>query len=78
MAPMDRTQKNIVMFQFFKSSRNPKDNSFFFILPKPQPIPLFVASSNGSKVKSSSNFTCNNLVVQFVCLGGLPTYVPLW
>jgi hypothetical protein len=51
MAPMEMTQKDIVMFHFFKSSRNPKDNFFFLILLKPQPIPFFVASSNDSKVE---------------------------
>jgi hypothetical protein len=44
------------------------------IFPKLKPIPFFVTSSNGNKVESNSNFNCNNLVVQFVCLGGLPTH----
>jgi hypothetical protein len=38
-------------------------------------IPFFVTSSNGSKVESNFDFNCNNPIVQFVGLHGLPTYV---
>jgi hypothetical protein len=38
-------------------------------------IPFFVASSNGSKVELNFDFNHNNPIMQFVCPGGLPTYV---
>jgi len=37
-------KKNSVMFNFFKSNRNPKDSSPLVILFKPKLIPLFEAS----------------------------------
>jgi hypothetical protein len=53
---------------------NPKDNSPFVIPLKHKPIPFFVASSSGSKVEPNFDFNHSNLIVQFVCLSGLPTY----
>ncbi len=62
------------MFDFLKSNRNHED-SFLVIPPKPKPIPFSKVSSSGSKVESNFNFNHTNLVVQFVCPNGLPTYV---
>jgi hypothetical protein len=60
MAFMERTQKNIMMFDFFKSNMNLKDNSLLVIHPKLKPIPFFVTSSSGSKVESNSDFNQKN------------------
>ncbi len=63
------------MFDFFKSNMNPKGNSPLVIPLKHKPIPFFVASSSGSKVDPNFYFNHSNLIVQFVCPSGLPTYV---
>ncbi len=41
---LEKTQKDTAMFNFFKSSKNLKDNSLLVILPKHKPIPFFVTS----------------------------------
>ncbi len=63
MAHVERTQKYIVMFDFFKSNMNPKDNSPLVIPLKHKPIPFFVASSSGSKVEPNFDFNHNNPIV---------------
>jgi len=64
-----------LLSNFFKSSKNVQDIFPLVIPPKPKPIPFYVASSSGNKVESNNDFNCSNLVVQFVCHGGLPTHV---
>ncbi len=63
-----------MMFDFFKSNRNPEDNSHLVIPPKCKPIPFFVTSSSGIKVESNSDFNHSNPIMLFVCPSGLPTY----
>jgi hypothetical protein len=60
---------------FFKSSRNVQDIFPLVIPRKPKLIPFYAISSSGNKVESNNDFNCSNLVVQFVCHGGLPTHV---
>jgi hypothetical protein len=75
MSLVERTQKKFMLFNFFKSSRN-HDNICPLLLPtKPKPIPFSTTSSSGNKVVSNSDFNHSNLVMQFVCHSGLPTYV---
>jgi hypothetical protein len=61
MAPVQKTQKDVVLSNFFKSNRNPKDDSPLVIPSKPKPF--FVASSSGSKVKSNFDFLRNILTM---------------
>jgi hypothetical protein len=42
---------------------NLKDNFPLVILPKPKPIPFFIASSIGSKGESNFDFNRHNLVM---------------
>ncbi len=62
-----------MLFDFFKSNKNPKDDFPFVIPSKPKPFSL--TSSSGSKVKSKFDFLQINPTMQLVYLGGLPTYV---
>jgi len=55
--------KDIELFDFFKSNINPTNIFILMILPKPKPIPFFVASWSGNKVESNFDFNGNNLVV---------------
>ncbi len=57
------SRKDIMLSNFFNSSRNVQD-IFPLVIPlKPKPTPFFVASSSGNKVESNNDFNCNNLVV---------------
>ncbi len=51
------------MFDFFKSSMNPKDNSPLVIHLKHKPIPFSIASSSGSKVEPNFDFNHSNPIV---------------
>jgi len=68
------------MFDFFKSSKNPKDSSPFAIPPKPKLIPFSIASSSGSKVESNSNFNHNNptSIYNLFILVDCPLMLLLW
>ncbi len=57
------SQKDIVLSNFFKSNKNLEDISPLVIVPKPKPIPFFVTSSNGSKVRFNPNFNRTNFAV---------------
>jgi hypothetical protein len=70
-----KNTKKIMMFNFFKPSKNHDDTCPLLLLTKPKPIPFSTTSSSGNKVDSNSNFNHSNLVMQFVSPSGLPTYV---
>ncbi len=51
-----RTQKDTMLSNFFKFSKNPNDISPLVIPPKHKLIPFFATSSTGNKVKSNYDF----------------------
>ncbi len=67
---------NIVLPFFFKSNCNPDDRSFLVIPLKFLAITSFETNLNSNKVASNLESKHNNLIVQLVCLGGLPTFTP--
>ncbi len=69
------SRKDIMLSNFFKSSRNVQDIFHLVIPPKLKPIAFYATSSSGNKVESNNDFNCSSLIVQFVCHGGLPIHV---
>ncbi len=55
------TWKDVVLFDFFKSNKNPKDDFPLMILFKPKP--LSTTSSSGIKVKSKFDFLHSNPIM---------------
>jgi hypothetical protein len=78
MAPIERTQKDIMLFDFFKSSRKHDDTCPLVLLPKPKPIPFSTTSSSGNKVESNSNSIVVILQCNLFVLMDCPLMLPLW